>query len=257
MISDAFSYPLRGSGRIILVIGSLLSLFLGLGTFAPLLGFVAFMLGMLYLLAYFCDIITTTVGGSEDPPDWPEISDLFSDILAPALRVLGALLVSFIPMLAVRALTGDSPAALPAVWAAMALGAFYFPMAVLNTLISGEFSGALPHRVFPEIRETMPRYLLAAGLFFAVMLISSVFSALGSKVPYLGPLLASALSLYFMMVQGRVLGMIFRTGAEDDDVEALEAAAVTATAAPAASVPSAVTERTLGEIGESGTPSAG
>ena len=43
-----------------------------------------------YLFAYMDNVITTSAGGSDAPPSWPDFSDFYSDVVGPFLRWVAA-----------------------------------------------------------------------------------------------------------------------------------------------------------------------
>lgn len=225
LLEDAATYPLRGSGWIMITIGAVLSAVLTLGTIAPGFGIFAWFAGLAYFTAFYFDIIGSTVNGQDECPNWPDITDLLGDIILPVVRCIGVWLLSFLPLVIVIARMGDDESEFsnPAVWAALAWGAFYFPMAILNVAVGNEMSGALPHRVLPDAIRAMPGYLWLVALLSAVFVLSEVAAVYGSKVPFVGGLLAAGISLYFMMMQARLAGLFYRRRieAEEDQVEEL------------------------------------
>lgn len=222
MIQDAFTYPLRGSGRILLIIGAVLSVVLDFAAGAPLVGLVAWILGGAYFIAYYFDIIVTTVSGRDEPPDFPEVTDLYGDIIAPLLRSLGVLIVACVPLILVTVLfrSETEPVPRPAWWAGVLFAAFYYPMAILNVAVGDEFAGALPHRVLPDIIRAMPRYLLLVVLLVAVLIISDVASRKILQIPVAGSLISAGVSLYFIMAQARLAGLFYLESLEDADDKA-------------------------------------
>jgi hypothetical protein len=219
LLEDAATYPLRGSGWIMITIGAVLSAVLTLGTIAPGFGIVAWFAGLAYFTAFYFDIISSTVNGGDECPDWPDITDLMSDIVMPVVRCIGVWILSFLPLIIVIARMGDDESELrnPAAWAGFAWGAFYFPMAILNVAVGNEMSAALPHRVLPDAIRAMPGYLWLVALLTAVFVLSEIAVVYGAKVPFIGGLLAAGISLYFMMMQARLAGLFYRRELDDDD----------------------------------------
>ena len=83
---DALGYPVRGSGRILLVIGAALSAVLGFASGFSIFGGIAWLLGLAYFNAYYHSIVESTVSWNEDPPDWPDVSDLAGEMIVPMVR---------------------------------------------------------------------------------------------------------------------------------------------------------------------------
>jgi hypothetical protein len=65
--------------------------------------------------------------------------------------------------------------------------------------------------VLPAIVRALPGYLLTVLVLALMLIVAALCMALARRVPYLGWLLAAAVSLYAMMFQGRVIGLIYRS----------------------------------------------
>jgi hypothetical protein len=233
MISDAFAYPLRGSGRLLIVIGSVLAALVSFGSSTPIVGGAAAFLGLVYFMAYYIDIIVRTVSGEDEPPDFPDVSDLYDDIIGPLLRTAFAQIISFLPFFIILTMHrggGGAPAGLQ--YLGLIFAALYYPMAMLNVAVSNDAWEALPHRVLPGIMRTMPQYLLLAVLLAAVFLISGLITP-GLGIPFIGPLISSAATLYLSMVQARMAGVFYRERLEDLAVSEESAPKKTEEEAPA------------------------
>ena len=185
-LMDALGYPVRGSGRILLVIGAVLSAVLGFASGFSLFGGIASLLGLAYFNAYYHSIVESTVSWNEDPPDWPDISDLVGEVIVPTVRTAGVFLLSFLPMLGCVVLArklGGGIWSSPLVWLGILWGVLYFPMAILHVIVSNEMINALPWHVLPKILKAMPVYLLLAGLLLAGLVISGVIEVLFGAHP--------------------------------------------------------------------------
>jgi hypothetical protein len=221
-LMDALGYPVRGSGRILLVIGAALSAVLGFASGFSIFGGIAWLLGLAYFNAYYHSIVESTVSWNEDPPDWPDVSDLAGEVIVPMVRTAGVFLLSFLPMLGCVVLArklGGGIWSSPLVWLGILWGVWYFPMAMLHVIISNELINALPWQVLPKILKAMPGYLLLAGLLLAGLMISVVVEVVLGRIPLVGGLLAAGAGLYFMMAQARLAGIFYRDqlGREEAD----------------------------------------
>jgi len=219
-LMDALVYPIRGPGRLLLVIGAVLSAALSYASGFMIIGGVAWLLGLAYFNAFYFNIVESTVSGNDEAPDWPDVSDWAGEIILPMVRTIGVWLISFFPAMVVSALVkGDHPNVWtsPFLWAAMAWGALYFPMAILNVIVGNEMVAAMPHRVLPQIRKALPGYLALAGVLVLAVLASGFLSFSLGKLPLIGGLLSAWIGLYFAMAQARLAGRFYR-----EHLEALE-----------------------------------
>ena len=223
-LMDALAYPARGSGLILLVIGAVLSAVLGLVNGKSIFGGISGLCGLAYFNAYYFDIVENTVSGNDEPPDWPDVSDLLDEMILPFVRMIGTLMISSFPLMIIIAFDHDRAGlwSHPLVWLGLAWAAFYFPMAMLNVIVSNQMIEAMPHEVLPRILRAMPGYLVIAGLLAAGMLISWLMTKALHQVPIAGGLLAAAGGFYFAMAQARLAGSFYRKHLEEDEAAEVE-----------------------------------
>ena len=176
-----------------------------------LIGLLALIFSGGYFGAFYLDIIGSTMTGRDEVPDWPSFGNVFDDILSPFFRLIGLLLISFAPTIALVYLADQKQTwYVPALWGAIVLGWLYFPMAVLASLAFGGLEAALPHIVFPAVFKAMPGYLLVFGAIVAIGAVSGLTQAYLDKIPFLGWFLTAAVALYVMMFEARLIGLIYR-----------------------------------------------
>lgn len=221
MIADVLTYPVRSGGWLMIVIGTGLSILISISEwsrfFAPLsgiLGIVALTFGAGFFASYYFDIISATVNDSDDPPDWPNITNFMDDIVSPLLKLLGLLLIAGAPLTLALLLDESSPAKEPCVVAGHTFFALYFPMATLGYIMHGHMGGAMPHRVLPAIVRTLPGYLVVVLLFGALAMLSTWSDTIASTVPIVGIALSAAPSLYLLMAEARLIGLLYRSHRE-------------------------------------------
>jgi len=211
MFLDALSYPVRGSGWIMILMGAIFSVVLDLLQFAPLIGIAVALFSYGYFGAFYLDIISTTMTDRDEVPDWPSFSSFIDDILSPFIRLVGLVLISFLPVFALLFADQKDPWFIPAMIGAVVYGCFYFPMAVLAAQAFGGLGAALPHIVFPAVFRALPGYLLAVVALVVGVVICGVAQAFTADIPYVGWFLTAAVALYSLMFQGRLIGLIYRT----------------------------------------------
>jgi len=217
MFTDALTYPIRSGGWIMIVLGAILGVVFDIGSIAPVLGFAVFVFGGGYFCAFYFDIVGSTMCGHDDVPDWPGFSDIVDEIVSPLLKVIGLVLISFGPAIAVLIYNGSAePEVLsgaPFV-AAIAFGVFYFPMAIIANQAFGTFTSVLPHVVVPAIFKALPGYLIAVVALAAVYAVAALAQTYAVRVPIAGWFFSWAVSLYGLMFQARLIGLIYRARQE-------------------------------------------
>lgn len=223
-VKDALAYPWRNSGWMVILIGAVLAALSDFFSGFALLGLAAWFLGLAYFNAFYFKIVESTISGSDEAPDWPDLSDLPGEILLPMVRTMGVWLISFLPAILVLAFReeGSTLWENPLGVLVMLGGAFYFPMAILDVIVGNDIRLALPQEVLPRIRRAMPGYLSLVGLLVTMLILSSVVSSLTSAVPIVGVFLSSGVALYFMMAQARLAGSFYRRRMEEEAIEDAE-----------------------------------
>ena len=83
-----------------ILMGAIFSVVLDLLQFAPLIGIAVALFSYGYFGAFYLDIISTTMTDRDEVPDWPSFSSFIDDILSPFIRLVGLVLISFLPVFA-------------------------------------------------------------------------------------------------------------------------------------------------------------
>jgi hypothetical protein len=224
MIPEAFAYPFKNGGWLILVCATL---FLGLLDFlasaSKFGGLMLFMRTLMlqviflgYLFAYMQSIIQNTARGDESEPSLPDITNFLEDILIPCGQFLATILFSFAPVLAVITwyFNGGAELAGTAVLPSIILGCLYFPMGFLAVAMFDTVTALNPMLVVPSIMKVSLQYLTACLLLGLVVLIR----AFGAKllrliipVMFVPDIISSFVGIYFLTVQCRILGLLYLT----------------------------------------------
>lgn len=194
---DAFSYPLREAGPMILLGGTLVAAamdFFGVALF-----------GWGIFLGYGMLIIKSTAEGRDKAPQWPDVSTL-GDIAKPVVLACATALLSFYP--ASWAFEQGNQGL--GVGLALA-GAVYAPMAWIAASISGNFLAITPITVLPLLLKVNYSYWVACGVLMGVGLVgvlgTSALAAL--PLPFVGGAVVTAAAFYLLMVEMRILGLVW------------------------------------------------
>jgi len=208
-MATAFRYPLEGQGLPLLIVGALffwISLFaMQYSFFVVTLSLIVFIWG--YLSAYLIKIISTTAIGEDEPPDWPGAGDLWESIVRPFFLLCVASLMCFGPPFFFLFTDFSNVFAF---WVLFALGGFVFPMALTAVAMAQTCTALNPFLLLRSIGQVPGSYLIACALFFFVVFLRIIGETVTGFIPFVGGILTAILSLYFMMVQARVLGMMYR-----------------------------------------------
>ena len=215
ILKDILTFAWRGSGKYVLITCVVLSVIADLARLAPLFGAIATLLLSGYFCAIYYQLIQSTATGGREAPGFPDISNIFEDIIWPMLQILVVAVVSFAPFVGYVILAGDESANPIIAYGLLGLGVIYFPMAILAVVILG-YTGALsPHIVLPAIFRGGWIYwvgvLLLLVLYFVGSLVENIFS--GQLI--IGHLIMAVVGSYTLMTNARILGVVYRLRQEE------------------------------------------
>ena len=221
-LPGVLSYPVRGRGKWLLGGGAIFFCLVDFLRFLPLVGPVLALVVWGYLCSYMLKIIARSAAGENDPPDWPDLTGLWDDVIRPALFVLVAGLMSFAPLVAYVAcnlgldefgllFTGSDLV----FWTLVVFGCLYMPMSLITLALYESLAGLNPVLIVGSIIRTVPSYPLVCGILVGAMALSSWTAVFANGlVPVIGPLVGWALSLYFLLLEMHVLGKLYQTHEE-------------------------------------------
>lgn len=225
-IIGAFKYPLKGDGIVLICVGTILFLLVDgarfIAKFALIYGFIAVILltifGTGYLTAFLRRVINSTAAGDEEMPEWPEIEDFSSDILSPFLQLIGTVLFCFAPMIGLTiyaATQADSDSAWLG-WATMGsmfFGCVYFPMAFTAVAMCDTVVAVNPLVVIPSILKVFREYVLMVIVLAVILVVRWLLQRYLTSilpVPLLPTIITSLIGLYLLVVEMRILGLLYR-----------------------------------------------
>lgn len=214
-LRTAFSYPFADGGWMALVAGALMG---GIGLFV--LRFGIFMLVLViplflamvgYLWTWLLQIVSSTAYGEDSLPDWPD----FTSVRDSALR---ALVLFLLVLLCLTPAIGAWYLGLrtrPALLGAFLLGCCYFPMGMLTLSMAESLAALNPLIVIPSIFKVGRGYLLAIAALVGVMVVRLLVQTALGHIPLLGAFVLGGASLYFLVVQARIVGLLYRVYERD------------------------------------------
>jgi hypothetical protein len=244
-LPEAFVFPFRGSGVLLLIVGTILLVAIkacgGMGGFGVRTGtayrsglglgwwvLIVEVIVLGYLFTYMQCIVHSTAVGEEEMPPLPGISSFWEDIVLPFLQLMGLTAISFVPAIGVAcwviATQQESMGVL--LLSVFALCCLYFPMAFLAVAMLDSVTAANPLLVIPSIFKVPLEYLVAIIALAGVLVIRALGDfMLGMlfprgmvthSIPKLLEMFAaqafwSLVSLYLLTVSMRILGLLYVT----------------------------------------------
>ena len=151
-------------------------------------------------------------------PEWPEISDYSNDIVSPFRQLMVTILVCFAPAIGLTIYAAGSSSTDTA-WlgwatpALMVLGCVYFPMAFMAVAMFDSVVALNPLLIIPSIAKVLKEYLLTVVMLSFILLLRWLLNGHLKTllpVPLLPTILLSLIQLYLMIVEMRILGLLYR-----------------------------------------------
>jgi len=213
-LAAAPKYPLAGAGPYVILGGTLFLSLMDLIVRLPILGALFALVTIGYLSAYMVQIVRASADGRSSPPDWPEMGH-WGHLLVPLFFVAITWAVSFSPVLLYVMMSGLESRGI-GFWVLIALGIVYFPMAFLALVMTNLLRAITPIFVVPSILRVWRDYLVACVLMALVYFFSYVARAfVGDAMPIIGALMSNALGVYFMLLEMRIIGILFLAHEEE------------------------------------------
>jgi len=221
----AFRYPVEGDGVILLISGGILFLLLDAVTFvarfAFLYGLAALIIltvfGTGYLTRYLQNIVVSSARGEDKMPDWPDLSDLSSEVTSPFFDFLGIVIFCFAPAIALTIYASFSEGGAWLGWATTAsiiLGALYFPMAFAAVAMFDSLGALNPLLIIPSILKIPKEYALTILLFVIILVVRWLAVRVLPEflgISYILPaFIGNFFGLYLLAVLMRILGLLCR-----------------------------------------------
>ncbi|MDP2807700.1 MAG: hypothetical protein Q8O74_06135 [bacterium] len=173
------------------------------------------LLGMAMLLVLpglYTSITWRTALGKPGFPAWPSISDVFVNLIGPAIKTLVVTAWSFMPLILALTSTAQkkiSPSVSLTVFTLL-LGLLYFPMSFLMMVMSQKlWPSLLPSQVLDSMAKAGRHYWLLC-LMFWLLLLPTLPAALLWPVPVIGPLAVVFTGLYCWACSLHLLGRFYR-----------------------------------------------
>ncbi len=228
-IPMAFKFPILLKGLLMLIAATVFIGFARLASSYGAIGLGANLIIMGYVSAYMFEIVLTTANGENEPPDFPEFSGMWDSILRPFFLIVGTAFIYFAPLgLALvnsvwEMFTGSNLIPFAdvllhplSVILFTGIGVACFPMAMLAVIMFNSIVSVNPLIVFPAIFRIFLPYMVVCGLLAVAIGIEVLFRVvLIVVVPdFIGIFLGQLISLYFVMVDMRLLGLLYRTHKE-------------------------------------------
>src|SRR5882724_4020645 len=224
-VPEAFKYPFVGDGLMLLFGGTIFFGFLDAANFISRHAFAfgmrgmtmravifTFILGAGYLFSFLRNVIHASAHGDKQMPDWPELSEWYADIVSPMFQFVVISAVSFGPALILfQWADGDYPLLVAAV---ALLGCCYFPMAFLGVAMFDSLAALNPLFIVGSILRVPREYgivVLVFAFILALRWVTATLLEMLLRIPLAPTLLADLLGLGLLIIEARILGLLYLT----------------------------------------------
>jgi predicted Zn finger-like uncharacterized protein len=223
-LPEVFIFPFKGTGKLLIIIGTvvfwILELIASFFIIVPIYGWILAIFVFLFiggfLSSYMMKVITYSADGEKEPPDWPDVSAFLEDIVCPFFRVLWTILICFSPSLLylvifLRHITFIDPV----LWLLFVCGLLYLPMSLIAVSMSGSILSAMnPAFIIPSILKVPLDYLVACVVLITIVGFRMAADKFLTFIPFIGSFIGGLLALYLLIVEARILGLIYYTNKE-------------------------------------------
>jgi hypothetical protein len=210
LVADAFSYPFRGDGVIILVVGTIAFTIVN---FLSLFSLWLTIAGWGYLMLMLQQVIHGTALGEDTVPKWPDF-DGFGELAVKFIQWLLAVVICFagaVILLAKSHGSEDGSWMVYGLLAALA-GGLYFPMAILGIAMFDSVAALNPMLVVRSILRVPGHYILTLIVFVGLGLVKHLTGKLGDlpgAIGYVGIVVDEFDALWSAIFLARVLGGLY------------------------------------------------
>jgi hypothetical protein len=151
-------------------------------------------------------VIRTTADGHEELPDWPDPSELYTNVRVDVYALAAVWVI------------GDVAIEWGFVAVGIALYAFsllVFPMILLLVSAHGTIEAAHPLLVVQSILRTWRDYVIVMMFSLAILGVEILARASLTFIPYVGPPVATILIFYLSVIEARALGLLYWCNEDD------------------------------------------
>lgn len=221
LLTNALRYPIQRHGWVLLLGGSLLFFLIdiataGLSMGTPSTAALALVFAVLaagYLFAFLQRVITTTAMGEEQMPSWPDFTEVWQDMIQPFRLLWGLFAACFGPaILCWYFAYNGSDLAEKLLVPLIAAGFLYLPMSLLGVAMSNSLASLNPLFVLTSVCKVPGEYAVACLLLTVIIGLKWALEvALARVIPVFAIryLVSSVVLLYFLIVEMRVLGLMY------------------------------------------------
>ena len=166
-LAGLLGYPLKGSGLVTMIVGTIFFVVMSVATAFPLIGIIIAIIVAGYLLKFYTAVVQQSAKGYKTPPYWGEIEFLnLRDLVCTFFRTVFVAVFSFCAPLIYLWHTRQFDEVF---YALIGLSVFYFPMAFLAVAYYESIEALNPIPVFRSMGRALGHYIVVVVLFYVLL----------------------------------------------------------------------------------------
>ena len=205
-LPGAFGYPFTNWGWFNILVGGV---FFWMVQFAMMFSLRAIVIAVPafgYLGAYLIAIANKSGDGDDELPGWPPLT---AGLVSTFFLFVGTTLFSFLPVIAYVLAILFLGAPLRFIILPAYLTLFFLPMATLRVAMFQTAEALHPVETVRSMLRVPTPYMVACLILFFILGVRIIFTAALAAVPVLGGIMESILGFYLMILEMRILGLIY------------------------------------------------
>lgn len=205
-IPGAFLYPLKGWATVLLIFGGIFFHITALASHFSMRAWLAGLAVMGYLCVYLLKIVSRTALGEDELPNWPSLSE---GLVGTFFLFIFTFLLMSLPILGYGAAVIWLDAPLRFLILPIYFTGFLMPMALLRVAMFQSLSALNPIRLIGSIAVAPTPYVWTVVMLFLLVLARSATGVGTMLVPWVGGWLESLVGFYLLIVEVRILGLLY------------------------------------------------
>jgi len=216
-LPSVLTYPLKGNGLMMLIAGTLFFWFMRVISAFSIFGFIISFFVAGYMSAFMIKIINRSAEGEDEVPDWPDFTDVWEDVIVPYFLFAMTHLLVFLPIIIAGWFTFFRGVYISPIFyiVLFILGCFYLPMSLLAVALNLTVKAVNPIYIIPSIFKVPLEYMAACCALLLLALSQAIIETFAGSIFILGTVLNTFFALYFVIVEMRILGLIYYFNEEE------------------------------------------
>lgn len=205
-LPGAFAYPFSTDGLLMILFGGL---FFWVGDLAAQFGIRTFLFAFViwgYMCTFLVKVTHASGEGKDEMPNWPSITD---GLVSTFFYLIGTILLSTLPIVLYGAACFFLHAPVKFIIIPVYMTLFFLPMALLRVAMFHTIEALNPFKIISSIFRVPTPYATVWLILFVILGVRVVTGLALYMVPFVGGVLSSIFGFYLLVVEMRILGLLY------------------------------------------------